>query len=295
MASRTATSALPWHQYSAAADEALDVDRRAGVVGTALLERGAENTRPGTGTGSRSALALRHRGTRKRRYLSRILRVASSGLLAPPAPGRREAELITDAGVLCAVWNAAGDEHAEDASAYDEPPTTSRARPSQGRRRLSSEKITRPALLASSGEQHAAPAGGCRPKWNPSSSDVVHRIENSSSGSMSMKDAVELLKDSPRVASTTSRRSNDRGLHLGHPPREKLSLRDGEGASMEREREQAHGTARRAREALVRACRQACEPRRDEARRAASEWGDEDDIGAGGRVGDRSGGARAGE
>jgi len=241
MASCTATSALPWHQYSAAPD---DVDRRAGVVvATALLERGAENTRPGTGTGSRSALALRHRGTRKRRYLSRILRVASSGLLAPPAPGRGEAELITNAGVLCAVWNA-GDEHA-DASAYDEPPITSRVPPSQGRwRRLSSEKITRPALLASSGEQHA-PARGGRPKWNPSSSDVVHRIENSSSGSMSTKDAVELLKDSPRAAASTSRRSNDRGLHLGHPPREKLSLRDGE-ASMERERERAsarHGKA----------------------------------------------------
>jgi len=52
---------------------------------------------------------------------------------------------------------------------------------------------------------------------------------------MSMKDAVEMLKDSPRAAASTSRRSNDRGLHLGHPPREKLSLRDGE-ASMERER-----------------------------------------------------------
>ena len=54
-----------------------------------------------------------------------------------------------------------------------------------------------------------------------------------------MKDAVELLKDSPRAAASTSRRSkdgaDDRGLHLGHPPREKLSLRDGE-ASMERER-----------------------------------------------------------
>lgn len=237
MASRTATSALPWHQYSgAAADEALDVDRRAGVVATsALLERGAENARPGTG--SRSVLALRHRGTRKRRYLSRILRVASSGL-APPA-GRREEELITDdAGVLCAVWNA-GDEHA-DASPASRAPSAS-----QGRRRLSSEK-TRPAL-ASSGE-HAGPACGGRPKWNPSSSDV-HRIEKSSSGSMSMNDdAVELLKDSTSVAaaSTSSRRSkdgadNDRGLHLlGHPPREKLSQRDGE-VSMESERASSRG------------------------------------------------------
>lgn len=141
MASRTSTSALPWHQYSAAPDEEAldDVDRRAGVVASALEDRGAENTRPGTGTGSRrSALALRHSGTRKRRYLSRILRVASSGLLAPPAPapGRRdrEAEMITDAGVLCAVWNAAGDEHPDDAaSAYDDPPITSRTPPSQGR------------------------------------------------------------------------------------------------------------------------------------------------------------------
>lgn len=200
MASRTATSALPWHQYSAAADgdgdgeEALDVDRRAGVAVASALVRGAEkNTRP-AGTGSRrSALALRHRGTRKRRYLSRILRVASSGL-APPA-GRR-AELATDAaGVLCAVWNA-GEEHADA---------------SQGRRRLSSEN-TRPALAGSSGELHAPAARG-RPKRSPSPSDDddVHRIENScSSGSMSMKekDAVELLKDSPRAASA-SRRSND--------------------------------------------------------------------------------------
>lgn len=198
MASRTATSALPWHQYSAAADgdgeEALDVDRRAGVAVASALVRGAEkNTRP-AGTGSRrSALALRHRGTRKRRYLSRILRVASSGL-APPA-GRR-AELATDAaGVLCAVWNA-GEEHADA---------------SQGRRRLSSEN-TRPALAGSSGELHAPAARG-RPKRSPSPSDDddVHRIENSSSGSMSMKekDAVELLKDSPRAASASaSRRSN---------------------------------------------------------------------------------------
>lgn len=56
-----------------------------------------------------------------------------------------------------------------------------------------------------------------------------------------MKDAVEPLKDSPRVAAastTTSRRSkDDRGFHLGHPPpREKLSLRDGDEASMEIER-----------------------------------------------------------
>jgi hypothetical protein len=51
MASRTATSALPWHQYSTAADsdgeEALDVDRRAGVAVASALVRGAEkNTRP---------------------------------------------------------------------------------------------------------------------------------------------------------------------------------------------------------------------------------------------------------
>jgi len=51
---------------------------------------------------------------------------------------------------------------------------------------------------------------------------------------MSMKDAVELLNDSPRPAWTSRRRSKDDGaLHLGgHPPRERLSLRDGE-ASME--------------------------------------------------------------
>jgi len=49
---------------------------------------------------------------------------------------------------------------------------------------------------------------------------------------MSMKDAVELLNDSPRPAWTSRRRSKDGALHLGHPPRERLSLRDGE-ASME--------------------------------------------------------------
>jgi hypothetical protein len=50
MALRTATSALSWHQYSAAADgdgeEALDVDRRVGVAVASALVRGAENTRP---------------------------------------------------------------------------------------------------------------------------------------------------------------------------------------------------------------------------------------------------------
>uniref|UniRef100_A0A0A9C611 Uncharacterized protein n=1 Tax=Arundo donax TaxID=35708 RepID=A0A0A9C611_ARUDO len=103
MASRTAVSALPWHQYS----PALDVDRRAGVAAR-VLDRGV-NTR----TGSRSARAFRHSGTRKRRYLSSSRLVASSAALGL-APGRRE-KLITEAGVLCAVWNA-GDE-ATDASA----------------------------------------------------------------------------------------------------------------------------------------------------------------------------------
>ena len=103
MASRTAVSAWPWHQCSAAL-EALDVDRRAGVAAASGLGRGAENTR----AGSRSALALRHSGTRKRRYRRSSLRVAGR-------PGRR-AEPVADAGVLRAVWNAAGDEPA-DASA----------------------------------------------------------------------------------------------------------------------------------------------------------------------------------
>ena len=216
MASRTAVSAWPWHQCSAAL-EALDVDRRAGVAAASGgLDRGAENTR----AGSRSALALRHSGTRKRRYRRSSLRAAGSGLAAQP-PGRR-AEPVAQAGVLRAVWNA-GDEPADATSALFAPPTSRAAMPLGSRGRRPSSAKTSPAL-ASSGEQ-----GGPRP---PSSG--VHRIENSSSGSMSMKDAVELLNDSPRPAWTSRRRSKDDGaLHLGgHPPRERLSLRDGE-ASME--------------------------------------------------------------
>nr|CAB3495409.1 unnamed protein product [Digitaria exilis] len=128
----------------------------------------------------------------------------------------------------------------------------------QGRRRLSSPEKTSPAL-ASSGEHAPAAQGGARS--NPTSSDV-HRIEKSSSGSMSMKDAVELLNDSPRPpVAWTSRRSKDgaqRALLLGHPPQEKLSLRDGE-ASMEEQASTQHGRARRG-----------------ERRR---EWREEDDIG----------------
>ena len=220
MASRTAVSAWPWHQCSAAL-EALDVDRRAGVAAASGLGRGAENTR----AGSRSALALRHSGTRKRRYRRSSLRAAGRGLAAQP-PERR-AEPVAQAGVLRAVWNA-GDEPADATSALFAPPTSRAAMPLGSRGRRPSSAKTSPAL-ASSGEQ-----GGPRSRSRPPSSGV-HRIENSSSGSMSMKDAVELLNDSPRPAWTSRRRSKDDGaLHLGgHPPRERLSLRDGE-ASMEK-------------------------------------------------------------
>nr|CAB3500306.1 unnamed protein product [Digitaria exilis] len=251
MASRTAVSALPWHQYSDAHD-ALDVDRRAGVAAAAsedLDDRVAEeNTLAGA---RRSALALRHSGARNRRYLSSSLRVAIRGGLASPGRRCEELKLITEeAGVLRAVWNA-GDDPADSSSGM---PLGS----SQGRRRLSSEK-TSPAL-ARSGEHAPAAHGGARSK--PPSSDDVHRIEKSSSGSMSMKDAVELLNDSPRPAAWTSRRSKDRGAHrgallLGHPPREKLSLREGEASMEERAGEGSFG----------------------EARRAGREWRDEDDIG----------------
>lgn len=245
MASRTAVSALPWHQYSAAL-VALDVDRRAGVAATDL-DRGTENARAGT----RSALALRHSGTRKRRYLSSSLRVASSGCLAPPPPAGRREEPITEAGVLRAVWNA-GDEPA-DALAM---PVGSQV----GRKPPSSEKKS-PAVARS--VEHD-PAHGDGLKSRAPSSSVVHRIENSSSGSMSMKDAVELLNDSPRPTPLTSRRSKDdgahRALHLGHPPREKLSLRDGEASVSMAER------ASKGKLWFVRVC----ESSRGETRREAS-------------------------
>ncbi|MCH1922334.1 hypothetical protein L9G15_23295, partial [Shewanella sp. A3A] len=77
------------------------MDRRAGdaddeaAARLPLADRG-ESTRSG------SDLTFRHSGTRNRRYLRRILLVASSGALALPlpAPARRElAVVITDAGV----------------------------------------------------------------------------------------------------------------------------------------------------------------------------------------------------
>lgn len=219
MASRTAVSALPWHQCSAATLDTLDVDRRAGVAVFA-----ASALPPCRGASDR---AFRHSGTRKRRYLSSIRLVAISGVVLGLLLPLRGAE----AGVLCAVWNI-GEEGDETASAYATPASSRLAMPlgSQGRRRSS-------AALVSIGR--------------PESSDV-HRMEKSSAGSMSMKDAVELLKDSPRHASMASRRSNDGATRalpdLRHPlPRDKLSLRDGDGEAFsmvrerERERELAHG------------------------------------------------------
>jgi hypothetical protein len=210
MASRTAVSALPWHQCSAATLETLDVERRAGVVVAARAlpaDRGASDR------------AFRHSGTRKRRYLRTSLRVARSGaVLRLLAPDERREPLDTEAGVLCAVWNA-GDEGDETASAYALPPPA-RAMP-----------------LVSQGRRSPAASSG-RPRSRAVSSDV-HRMENSSAGSMSMNDAVELLNDSPR----RSKDGATRALDLSHPPRDKLSLRecDGEAFSMERERERESG------------------------------------------------------
>jgi hypothetical protein len=215
---------LPWHQCSATL-ETLDVDRRAGVVVVAARAL----TVPDRGARDR---AFRHSGARKRRYLSSSLRVARSGAVLGLAPGeRREPPLPLGAevGVLGAEWNTGDEAEEETTSAYAMPPPSSTRAMlplgKQGRRRSS--------LASSSG----------RPESRPASSDDVHRMENSSAGSMSMKDAVELLNDSPSWHASTPTRSRDdgatRALDLSQPPREKLSLRDGDGGacfSMEWER-----------------------------------------------------------
>jgi hypothetical protein len=198
MASRTAVSALPWHQCSAGT---LDVDRRAGVVVVAA------RTLPARGARDR---AFRNSGTRKRKYLRTSLLVARSGAVRG---------LL--AGVRCAVWNTGDNEGDETAFVYMIP-----SPPSQGRRSPAQSSSGRPRSRAVSSE--------------------VHRMENSSAGSMSMNDAVELLNDSQRPASRRSKDGATRALDLSHPPREKLSLRGGDFFSMERAR------VSNAREALVR-------------------------------------------
>ncbi|GJN19992.1 hypothetical protein PR202_gb07313 [Eleusine coracana subsp. coracana] len=166
--------------------------RRAGVV---VAVPASALPPPGRGASDR---ALRHSGARKRRYLSSSLLVAISVLVLE----RREPLHDAEAGVLCAEWKNAGDEAEVEMPAM---PLGS----SPGRRRSST-----------------APARSGRPE---SLSDV-HRMENSSAGSMSMKDAVELLNDSPRTTSRCSKDGATRALDRSHPPpREKLSLRDGDG------------------------------------------------------------------
>jgi hypothetical protein len=158
----------------------------------------AARTLPARGARDR---AFRNSGTRKRKYLRTSLLVARSGAVRG---------LL--AGVRCAVWNTGDNEGDETAFVYMIP-----SPPSQGRRSPAQSSSGRPRSRAVSSE--------------------VHRMENSSAGSMSMNDAVELWNDSPRPESRRSKDGATRAcLDLSHPPREKLSLRGGDFFSMERAR-----------------------------------------------------------
>lgn len=218
MASWTAVSALPWHHSM------LDVDSRAGLAGETL----------GLGANSRSALTLRYSGVRNRRYLSRTFHGDDPPRL-PANSGRGQAFLpapllaleheLREAGVLCAEWNS-GDE-ADDRGALGTSTvrrTESSTSPSSwgpeqplgspGRRRPLRKILL---ALTSTGDGGPPPPPG-RPKSKSlagAAAVVVHRMEKSSAGSMSMKD-LELPKEWPRSAST--RRSNDGcAPHSSHP------------------------------------------------------------------------------
>ena len=219
MASRTAVSALPWHHSM------LDVDARAGLAG-ATLGLGAENRR--------SALAFRYSGIRNRRYCTSIfhddddarpsLPAAKSGgglaaaFLLPATPLRP-----LEAGVLWAE-RYSGDEGDGDRGALLGRSATAG---SLGRRRPL--RMTWLALI-STGDGGSLLPPPPPPPGKPNSKSlsvavvfVVHRMEKSSAGSMSMKD-LELPKELPRSAPT--RRSNDGAgaPRLSHP-QEKLSPR----------------------------------------------------------------------
>ena len=217
MASRTAVSALPWHHSMLD----VDVDARAGLAG-ATLGLGAENRR--------SALAFRYSGIRNRRYCTSIfhdddarprLPAAKSGgglaaaFLLPATPLRP-----LEAGVLWAE-RYSGDEGDGDRGALLGRSATAG---SLGRRRPL--RMTWLALTSTGDGGSLLPP----PPGKPNSKSlsvavvfVVHRMEKSSAGSMSMKD-LELPKELPRSAS--ARRSNDgAGAPLLSHPREKLSPR----------------------------------------------------------------------
>ena len=222
MASRTAVSALPWHHSMLDVDVDVDVDARAGLAG-ATLGLGAENRR--------SALTFRYSGMRNRRYCTSIfhddddarprLPAAKSGgglaaaFLLPATPLRP-----LEAGVLWAE-RYSGDEGGGDRGALLGRSATAG---SLGRRRPL--RMTWLALTSTGDGGSLLPP----PPGKPNSKSlsvavvfVVHRMEKSSAGSMSMKD-LELPKELPRSAS--ARRSNDgAGAPLLSHPREKLSPR----------------------------------------------------------------------
>jgi hypothetical protein len=115
MASRTAVSALPWHQST------LDVvDTRPG-----LPAAGATLACLRLGDGGASALAFRYSGIRNRTYLSSTFHGDD-----PRRTGRALPWLLivlehalSERGVLCAEWNS-GDDGADHRAA---PATASRA------------------------------------------------------------------------------------------------------------------------------------------------------------------------
>lgn len=198
MASRTAVSALPWHQSR------LDADARAGLAGATRGRR--------LGAGSRRrALTLRYSGRRNRRYCSGIFhhdeRLPAAAAL-PPQHGLGDGE----AGALRAERNSG----------------------SPGTRRPS--RMTRRLALTSTGDGGSLPPPTPTPPGiiSPNSKSLsgggaavaVHRMEKSAAGSMSMNDDLELPKEWPRSASAT-RCSSDgaRAPRFASHPREKLSPR----------------------------------------------------------------------
>lgn len=224
MASRTAVSALPWHQLGLGLE--LDVDPRAGLSGATRGRLGAGNRR--------MALTFRYSGIRNRRYCSSIFHDDARLPLPAVLPPEHDEPGDGEAGVLSWAERNSGDHGAlgESAARSWRPPERLRQAGSLGRRRPS--RMTRLALTSTGDGGSLLPPP---PPGSPKSKSlsvstgavVVHLMEKSSPGSMSMND-LELPKEWPRSAA--SRRSNDGAgaLRFSHP-REKLSPRCSSGAT----------------------------------------------------------------